>query len=204
METNMETREQKLAEAKVQAERAKELLGHFENVRKQALAFVPGAGIFATKKQRVRSEQWDKILERLHAVLQEPYNLLRNFEYHDSAAKEKLDDAEKVERGKADAAKYAAYQQDAILWLLAKGKVLGTDFTLMNAVDKANEIAYAEEIARLQAVDEWFYFNGQNCDGPCRGWDGKEHRCDCGNRRVSWTEGFGHSFKQPHVIAEAY
>lgn len=40
---------------------------------------------------------------------------------------------------------------------------------------------------------EFVEFVGWNChdlDEPydaCRGWDGIERRCDCGNRRVSWV-----------------
>lgn len=30
-------------------------------------------------------------------------------------------------------------------------------------------------------------FDGQNCAGPCEGWDGMSRRCECGNRRVSFT-----------------
>ena len=34
--------------------------------------------------------------------------------------------------------------------------------------------------------DEWFTFEGDDsgCDDNCRGWDGFNRRCDCGNRRV--------------------
>ncbi len=45
-----------------------------------------------------------------------------------------------------------------------------------------------------KAVDHvWHDFCGMNCNEylepgrkPCRGWDGKSGRCDCGNRRVYW------------------
>ena len=35
----------------------------------------------------------------------------------------------------------------------------------------------------------WIDFEGDRsgCDDDCRGWDGQERRCDCGNRRVSWS-----------------
>lgn len=39
--------------------------------------------------------------------------------------------------------------------------------------------------------ERWFSFAGQNCHGPCRGWDGKSGRCDCGNRRVYWDTSQG-------------
>lgn len=48
-------------------------------------------------------------------------------------------------------------------------------------------------------------FDGNNCDEDrnCLGWDGMSHRCDCGNRRVSWEI----SFNEPstyRVYAAAY
>lgn len=38
-------------------------------------------------------------------------------------------------------------------------------------------------------------FDGQNCNDyleegrECGGWDGHDHRCECGNRRVYWETG---------------
>lgn len=93
----------------------------------------------------------------------------------------------------------------AILWLQAKGKVLGVDFYAHDAVDQANYIAEQEEIARrIQLIKEsgaLIEFNGQNCD-ECEGWDGESRRCSCGNRRVSW-ESDG-TFLNPRVYGEAY
>ena len=43
----------------------------------------------------------------------------------------------------------------------------------------------------------WLAFAGQNCANPCRGWDGIDRRCDCGNRRVCWAD-------EEHSYAEAY
>lgn len=37
-------------------------------------------------------------------------------------------------------------------------------------------------------------FAGQNCSEPCRGWDKKSNRCDCGNRRVYWDTSEGRRF----------
>lgn len=37
-------------------------------------------------------------------------------------------------------------------------------------------------------------FDGKNCD-ECPGWDGSSRRCECGNRRVSWSLAIvGHTF----------
>lgn len=56
---------------------------------------------------------------------------------------------------------------------------------------------YEELVAEAQArigEDEFVEFEGMNCndylaDGelPCPGWDGRDKRCVCGNRRVYWA-----------------
>lgn len=117
--------------------------------------------------------------------------------------------AEKARLAKAEEEKKAKALSDpllteAVAYLSARGKVAGTDYALESAVTEANDLAYTEEIARKKASGGPFEFSGQNCDGPCEGWDGEERRCQCGNRRVSWTTGYGHSFKTPSVEAEAY
>lgn len=46
-----------------------------------------------------------------------------------------------------------------------------------------------EAITRaMPAPGEFIPFEGQNCEyfGECEGWDGDSHRCQCGNRRVTW------------------
>jgi hypothetical protein len=45
----------------------------------------------------------------------------------------------------------------------------------------------AERVAELERTGGFTDFSGQNCEQPCLGWDGKSRRCDCGNRRVTWT-----------------
>lgn len=45
--------------------------------------------------------------------------------------------------------------------------------------------------AAKEDVSGFITFDGHNCDeyldNGCLGWDGKSHRCDCGNRRVYWA-----------------
>lgn len=98
------------------------------------------------------------------------------------------------------------YRNEAIAWLQSQGKILGTDFTAEGAIEKANDLAYDQEVKRnIESLDGGFTgFDGQNCDGPCDGWNGVDRRCDCGNRRVYWNAGDTHSFKNPYVYAEAY
>lgn len=92
----------------------------------------------------------------------------------------------------------------AILWLKEKGKELHKDYEMDNAIDVANDIAYQEEVERRVKSDSMHSFCGDdNCEDCC-GWDGSSNRCSCGNRRVSWVTGYGHSFLNPYIYAEAY
>ncbi len=59
---------------------------------------------------------------------------------------------------------------------------------------------YNKLVAEKLASGFYFDFDGQNCDGPCVGWDGQDRRCECGNRRVSWTL----SDCKTYIYAEAW
>lgn len=94
----------------------------------------------------------------------------------------------------------------AIQFLIERGKVINSDFIPSTAIEAATNIAYAEEITRLEAEmgDGYIAFNGDdNCE-DCRGWDGKDRRCECGNRRVSWSMGYESDFENMYVYAEAW
>jgi Ser-tRNA(Ala) deacylase AlaX len=73
-----------------------------------------------------------------------------------------------------------------------------------DTIQRANDLAAKLEIKRLEEAGGFFSFNGQNCENECAGWDGVSRRCECGNRRVFWVIGDGHSFESPYVYAEAY
>lgn len=117
----------------------------------------------------------------------------------------------KAEKKKADDEATLLLATEAIAWLDAKGYKPGTDFQPSAAVTFANDIAFQEEAERLsaelKASGGFVDFSGSNCEpdeGACPGWNGNDRRCECGNRRVSWTAAYGHSFKEPSIYAEAY
>jgi hypothetical protein len=86
-------------------------------------------------------------------------------------------------------------------FLSARGKVIGTDYEAHEAIDVANEIAVDEAIAAQKAGGGFISFGGDdNCSG-CSGWDMKEHRCECGNRRVGWEH--DGDFESMSVYAQA-
>lgn len=116
-----------------------------------------------------------------------------------------LDEQEKAAHDTAVEQRTTAYRDRAICWLIAKGKRYGEDFTVESAVRMAEQIAYDEEVARSQGPEGsefWHNFDGNNCDS-CIGWDGRSHRCNCGNRRVSWSQSAGHTFENPSIYGEA-
>lgn len=118
-----------------------------------------------------------------------------------------LDEQEKTAHDATVQKHVMTYRDAAVCWLIAKGLKYGEHFSADNAVATAEPIAFDEEVARAKGPEGsviWHDFEGNNCDGPCEGWDGVGRRCQCGNRRVSWAQGVGHTFEHPEVYAEAY
>lgn len=107
---------------------------------------------------------------------------------------------ETTQKAKQDA-KGARKLLAAGAFLSARGKVVGKDYEAHEAIDVANEIAVEEAIAAQKADGGFISFGGDdNCE-RCSGWDMKEHRCECGNRRVGW-ESYG-DFENMRVYAQA-
>jgi hypothetical protein len=117
----------------------------------------------------------------------------------DARARKRKEDSEKAANVEC-----VAQTVHAVKWLEARGKIQGTDFEIANAIEVANDLAYEQEAERLQEEGGMRSFSGDDSCENCGGWDGVSHRCECGNRRVSWAQGYGHSFKNPYVYAEAY
>ena len=103
-------------------------------------------------------------------------------------------------------AKQSERLNKAIQYCLENGRTFGDGLTVENAISTANDIAFNKEVERREAEigDEYIGFSGQNCDDPCEGWNPNEHRCQCGNRRVSWTDGYSSDFTDMSIYAEAY
>jgi len=113
---------------------------------------------------------------------------------------------------KARAEKRAALARDearialavrAVDWLRARGKEPGRDYEAGQAIDVANDLAAEEEQKRMVADGPIEFCGDDTCEG-CDGWDGESRRCSCGNRRVGWERGDGHTFETPYVYAEAF
>jgi len=198
------TIEDRLAAARTNADRASYFMAELKKVYDAANAEMPRPWC-ATKKQRTKADAWGGIYDRLLAALRAPREIEYEMERMEVAKRQAEDAKAKAARDAEEKRKASAEVDDAITWLQSRGKVIGTDFSNANAIAVANDIAADEEIERVRPGDgEWTEFAGDdNCE-DCRGWDGKERRCDCGRRRVSWSTGDGHSFKHPFVYAEAF
>ena len=110
-----------------------------------------------------------------------------------------------AEREARQAAEKQEWLTKAIAYLVAHGRAIGVDFTLDNAVTTANSLAYDLTVAERQATMEGFVsFDGDDGCEDCRGWDGKDNRCDCGNRRVYWACSDWHTFEEPQVYPEVH
>ena len=119
-----------------------------------------------------------------------------------AAEKQKLEEAQKDKATRE--AERVKLVGEAIQYLIQNGKIINEHFTIENAISKANDLAFELEVDKLNQDNTPIDFSGDdNCE-DCVGWIPGSHRCDCGNRRVGWVMGWGHSFKQPSVYAEAY
>lgn len=49
----------------------------------------------------------------------------------------------------------------------------------------------AERVKQIAENGGFTSFDGDEYCEDCAGWDGVSHRCDCGNRRVSWADWYG-------------
>jgi hypothetical protein len=69
--------------------------------------------------------------------------------------------------------------QRAVIFLLCKGKTLGTDFLISTAIIDATNIV--SEDARKEMEGKTIEIK---CCDECSKWTVGEHRCSCGNRRM--------------------
>ena len=130
---------------------------------------------------------------------------LYEFEY----LKKRIEDARKLQENKERSLEIENTKREliekAIVFLTGRDMKLIEDFNIENAIRTANTIAFDEEVEKSKKEMGYIRFVGDsNCEN-CRGWDGVSHRCDCGNRRVSWVADFDDDFFiDPIIYAEAY
>jgi hypothetical protein len=86
------------------------------------------------------------------------------------------------------------YAMETIAILREKIEQLEMD---IHIVQNELEIYKFEE----QQQDGYIYFNGIDNCGECKGWNGSDDRCQCGNQRVAW---FYNHEKPQYPIARSH
>lgn len=196
------SREENIKLAEESAAKAKSLLDAINTAIKEGFKHVPKYGTTPTQNKKLASAA--EVISRLEMEVGVGSRVQASYITRDRMAQEK-EAKEKAEREKAERENAISIMKgEAIQYLIERGKKINIDFTVDNAVEVANQLAFDYEVKRLESSDEPISFNGQDCCEDCSGWIPGSHRCECGNRRVSWVEGWSHSFKEPQIYAEAY
>jgi len=88
----------------------------------------------------------------------------------------------------------------AVAFLVERGQKLDIDFEAQHAVSAANDLRFAELVKEVGEGPH--SFSGDCYCEDCSGWDGESRRCECGNRRVSWS--YEGNFENMYIYAEAF
>lgn len=199
------SKEENLKLAKEYTNQAKELLTRFDAILAEVnKEFKPEYGLTPSKKRKAKepTEAYDRLLTATGT-----YNRIEStYEMRERMAKEKEEKAQAEARKKEMEAKQLDLLNQAIAYCLENGRTFGDALTVESAIQVANDIAFRKEVARREREigDEYIDFEGQNCEDECSGWHPKAHRCECGNRRVDWTEDWDSDFRNMSIHAVAY
>jgi len=202
------SREEMLNEAELRAKEASTLLQEFVTWKTKVIAFAKD-GLFYqcdTKAKKNKATTPEKLITFLNTTISEPKNLNYRFKLQDEFTAHKEAEKKAKEYFEREKVEELKLTEEALMFLQEHGKVIGIDFTLINAVNIANNLAAELEVnRRIEERCGYFDFDGTDtCDESCTGWDGESHRCSCGNRRVSWEADDYHSFKTPSIHAVSY
>lgn len=196
------SKEQNLENARKIQEKAKDLIKRHEDIIREAKQLSPTFGY--NKREYTKNNEPQKIMSRINNLVHAEFDLKSTYDMRELSQKEKDEKIEKEKKMQEAAKQKQEYLNNAIKYCLENNLVFGKDFATENATQVAEDMAFNKEVEKRIKDNSggYFEFNGQNCDGPCRGWDGVSHRCDCGNRRVYWQSDGG--FKDIYIYGEAY
>ena len=201
------SKEENLELAKAYSEKANELLTRFKDIVAEANKQFPGATFGLSKSKLEKHKSPNEAYNRVASAVSTLSRVQSSYRERERMAMEKANKEAQAEKLKQIEAEKSNLVNEAIAYCIANGRIFGNDgFTIETAISIANDIASFTEIAKREAEigDGYISFSGQNCDDPCNGWNPKNRRCECGNRRVSWTEGWDCNFKNMSIYAEAY
>ena len=201
------SKEENLELAKAYTDKASDLLARFKAIVDEANKEFPGRTFGLSKSKLEKHRSPNEAYARVANATRSAYNTKSTYEMRERMAKEKADKEAQSERLKQIEAEKNSLANEAIAYCIANGRIFGQDgFTIDTAISIANDIAFIKEKAKREAEigDDYIGFSGQNCEDECDGWNPQDRRCQCGNRRVSWTDGYYEDFRNMKIYAEAY
>jgi hypothetical protein len=201
------TKEENLELAQAYTNKANDLLARFKAIVDEANREFPGRTFGLSKSKLEKHKSPNEAYERVANATRSLYNTKSTYEMRERIVKEKADKEAQAEKLKQIEAEKNNLANEAIAYCIANGRIFGQDgFTIDTAISIANDIAFIKEKSKREAKigDGYIGFSGQNCDDPCDGWNPQDRRCQCGNRRVSWTDGYYSDFRNMEIYAEAY
>jgi hypothetical protein len=202
---NNKTKEENLKLAKEYSDQAKELQLRFEKILAEVnKEFKPEYGLTPAKERKAKEPT--EAYQRLMYAARRYSQVISTYKTRERMEKEKEEKAKAEAREKEQDAKKAEMINQAITYCLYEGRTFGDGLSVENAIQIANDIAFEKEVTIREAEigDEYIDFEGQNCEDECAGWKPQHRRCECGNRRVDWTQSWSSDFRDMNIYAEAY
>lgn len=201
------SKEENLELAKAYSDKARELQVRFkaivDEVNKEFPVSTFGLSKAKLEKLRQPNEAYDRVVNAIYV-----FNSTKStFETRERMAKEKAEKEAQMELVKKREEDKTNLINEAIAYCIANGRVFNQDgLNIDTAITIANNIAFDKAVTTKEneIEDNFIDFSGQNCEDECAGWNPKQRRCECGNRRVSWSEGYNSDFRDMEIYAEAY
>lgn len=178
----------------------------YETFAKAFAAMEPTFEQGSTKKKTKRAKMLDELRPRYpERCVQQVDDSIR---YHQDATKRANQEKARVDATRSReqlVLRAAQFLNDHGYKLGENGRWSkdGVEEDNVDAVSVANDVRSAELIAEEKKSDSCISFGGDDqCAAGCYGWDMKDRRCTCGNRRVAWeTDG---DFTNMRIYAQAY
>jgi hypothetical protein len=201
------SKEENLKLAKEYEDKAKSYLEKFSQLLKEANKDFPGRTFGLTKSKLEKLKSPNEVYDRLLSASRSVYNTQSTYSTRERFQKEKEEKEKQAELLKQRELEKSNLVNEAIAYCISHGRIFGKDgFDVNSAISIANDIAFQIEKKKRESEigEDYIDFSGQNCEDECSGWNPQYHRCECGNRRVSWTDGYDSTFKNMSIYAEAY
>jgi len=199
------SKEENLELAKAYSEKAKEMLAKFRDVVAEANKQFPGSTFGLSKAKLEKHKSPNEAYNRLCEAVNTASRVHSYYRDKERMEAEKIKKQEQAEFTKKIESERSQLLNEAIKFCLDKGLEFGKDFNMERAIDVADDLAFQEEVKKRNEAIGFSYigFSGQNCEDECAGWNPQDRRCECGNRRVSWTNEYS-DFRNMEIYAEAW